>query len=311
MRTEQSLPLPFTSEPVLDLHADATKVEVLPVARGEEPRIEIEGRGASELDGRAPLKVELRGSVVFVRFDHEWVDRWPTPMEIKKLILHVPAHVKAKLHCDMGKVRIHGLAGCDLDVEGNAGKLELEEVRGRLKLVMHMGSIWGDRLGGTFDVRSDAGSVALGVDALDDGEHVIRTAMGSVKVDLAKGLSVKVETSTTLGAARSTYPSNRDARAMLRLESQLGSVRVREAGEPEDPRHGDWPDWRKWWADAREVIVTNVPAASEYIPEAPPAPPASAESAEERELSMRKILEMVQQGKLTAVEAERLIRAMR
>ncbi len=310
MRTEQSIPLPFSAEPVLDLHADATKVEVLPVARGEEPRIEIEGRG--EIDGRAPLKVEQRGNVVFVRFDHEWAQRWPTPLEIKKLILHVPSHLKAKLQCDMGKVRIHGLAGCDLDVTGTAGKLELEEVRGRLKLVMHMGSIWGDKLGGTFDVRSDAGSVALSLDALDDGEHVIRTAMGSVKVDLPKGLEVNVEMSTTLGSARSTFPSKRDAKAVLRVESQLGSVRVREAGEPDDPRHGDWPDWRKWWADAREVIVTNVPAASEYIPPAPPpSSPPSPEAQQERELSMRRILEMVQEGKLTAVEAERLIRAMR
>ncbi|MFT3836553.1 MAG: hypothetical protein QM723_06120 [Myxococcaceae bacterium] len=309
MRHEQSIPLPFGPEPVLDLHADATKVEVLPVARGEEPRIEIEGKG--EIDGRAPLKVEQRGAVVFVRLDHEWVERWPTPMEIKKLILHVPAHVKAKLHCDMGKLRIHGLAGCDLDVEGNAGKLELDEVRGRLKLTMHMGSIYGERVGGTFDVRTDAGSVALAIDALDEGEHFMRTSMGSVKVDLARGLDVYVDGSTTLGSVRSSYPSKRDAKTVLRLESQLGSVRVREAGEPDDPRHGDWPDWRKWWADAREVIVTNVPAASEYIPPAPPEPAEPTEAQQERELSTRKILEMVQDGKLTPVEAERLIRAMR
>jgi len=302
MRTEQTIPLPFTAEPMLDLHSDATKVELLPVAPGDSPRIEIEGRG--EIDGHSPLKVELRGNVVFVRLDHEWVDRWPAIIEIKRLILHVPAHVKARVHCDMGKLRVHGLAGCDLDASVNAGKLELEEVRGRLKLVGSMGAIWGEKVGGTFDVRSDAGSVHLGIDALDDGEHHIRTAMGSVKVDLARGLEVKIETSTTLGSARSSYPSNPAAKAVLRLESQLGSVKVREAGEADDSRHGDWPDWRRWWAEAKEVI-TNVPPSSDAAPTSPPA-----EGAEDKETSMRRILEMVQNGKLTAVEAERLIRAM-
>jgi hypothetical protein len=302
MRTEQTIPLPFTAEPLLDLHADATKVELLPVAPGDTPRIEIDGRG--EIDGRAPLKVELKGNVVFVRLDHEWVDRWPAIIEIKRLIVHVPGHVKARVHCDMGKLRVHGLAGCDLDVSVNAGKLELEEVRGRLKLVGSMGAIWGEKLGGTFDVRSDAGSVHLGIDALDDGEHFIRTAMGSVKVDLARGLDVKIETSTTLGSARSSYPSNPGAKAQLRLESQLGSVRVKEAGQAEESRHGDWPDWRRWWAEAKEVIA-NVPAVSDAAP-----PPTPAGDAEEKAANMRKILEMVQSGKLSPVEAERLIRAM-
>ncbi len=106
MRSQQTIPLEFSGEPVLDLHADATMVEVLPVASGEAPRVEIEGRG--EIDGRAPLKVELRGNVVFVRLMHDWADHWPVPLEIHKLVLHVPAHVRARLHCDMGSCAFTG-----------------------------------------------------------------------------------------------------------------------------------------------------------------------------------------------------------
>ncbi len=131
--------------------------------------------------------------------------------------------------------------------------------------------------------------------------------MGSVKVELAKGLDVKVETFTSLGTARSSYPDHPHARATLRLEAQLGSVRVREKGEAEDPRHGDWPDWRRWWsgaASAFERPPASAPSASAR-PESFDAPPAG-----DRDTSVRLILEMVQAGKLSAVEAERLIRAM-
>jgi hypothetical protein len=301
MRAQQTIPLELGAEPVLDLHADATMVEVVPVAAGEAPRVEVEGRG--EFDGRAPLKVEQRGGVVFVRLMHDWAEHWPVPLEIHKLVLHVPAHVKARLHCDMGRLRVRGLAGCDLEASSNAGKLELTDTRGRLKLAVNAGSVSGERVGGTFDVRSDAGSVRLSIDALDDGEHLIRTAMGSVRVELAKGLDVKVETYTSLGSARSSYPDHPHAKATLRLEAQLGSVRVREAGQAEDPRHGDWPDWRRWWAGPRPPPPPAPP---------PPSPPPGVDAppAGDRDASMRRILEMVQAGKLTAVEAERLLRAM-
>ncbi len=305
MKTQQTLNLEFTDEPVLDLHADATAIDVLPARSGESPRIEVEGLGA--FDGRAPLKVERRGSVVFVRLIHGWAENWPVPLEIRRLAVYVPAHVKARLHCDMGRLRISGLAGCDLEASSNAGKMELAEVRGRLKLSVNAGAINGEHLGGTFDVRSDAGSVKLSIDQLDEGEHLVRTAMGSVKVELAKDLDVKVETFTSLGSARSNYPEHPNAKATLRLEAQLGSVKVREAGSTEDPRHGDWPDWRRWWASSGAQAVASV-FTSDEGPRPPP--PNGPSAAQEREVSMRKILEMVQDGKITAVEAERLIKAM-
>jgi hypothetical protein len=155
----------------------------------------------------------------------------------------------------------------------------------------------GEHLGGTFNVRSQAGSVRLSIDALDPGTHTVRTSMGAVKVELAKGLTVRVETLATLGAARSNYPSTPNADTVLRLEAELGSVKVREGGTPEDARHGDWPDWRRFWHDVVGSVAEQL--------DTPPKAPKKVSDAE-----LREVLDLVQQGKITAADAERLIRAM-
>ena len=116
--------------------------------------------------------------------------------------------------------------------------------------------------------------------------------MGSVRIELAPGIDVKIEARTVMGSTRTRYPSNPSAAAELKLEAELGSVRISEGSGAPDPRHGDWPDWRRLW-EAAEAFVT-------------PAPVKPAPSGEE----LRQILAMVEAGKINAAEAERLIRAI-
>jgi len=215
--------------------------------------------------------------------------------------LFVPPHVRAKLAVQGGKLTIDGLAGCDLSVAATAGSVELDRSRGRFALAVDSGMVRGERLGGSFDVRCQAGAVTLGLDALDPGVHHLRTTMGSLKVELAPGLDVKLESNATLGSARASYPSNPDAKTTLRLSADLGAVRVREGGAVQDDRHGDWPDWRRFWRDVVDPIST---AAANTVPtQAPPA----AQSPDE----LRRVLELVQSGALNVADAEKLIRALR
>lgn len=280
---QKSWGLPFGPRPILDFEAGASSVEVLPVEPGGQPRIEAK---------HAQLDVTTSGEKVLVRIAgfRGAPDLGPGLIggAVSALLgarfggefkLYLPPNVQARIAANASEARIRGLAGCDLDVSTHAGQVTLEDCRGRFTLKANAGQIVGKRLGGTFKVESGAGEVLLDIVQLDDGEHSVHSTMGAVKIDLKPGLDVRIESRTVMGSTRTKFPSNPDAKAVLRLEAELGAVKVRE-GEPcEDPRHGDWPDWRKQWA----VEV-----------EAPPD-------------ELRTILELVRQKKLSPEEADRLI----
>lgn len=280
----QVTPLPLSDKPSIELNTDALDLELIALQPGETPSLETRG-------GRV-VTARLDGEVTRIDVASSWSSFFELP---RRITLKVPAHVRARISNDAGRIDVTGLAGCDLELASHAGSLMLDNVRGRLVLSVASGTIKGAHLGGTLDVRSSAGAVRLQVDALDSGAHLVRTGMGSVKLELAKGIAVRIETSTTVGSARSTYPSTADAPAVLRLEADLGSVSVREGDHPEDPRHGDWPDWRRTWTDVvqevRDVLV----------------PPRARDNKQE----VRRVLELLHDGKVSIDDAEQLLRAMR
>ncbi len=283
MKTRK-LSLPFGDSPILDFEANASQLTVLPCAPGEAPYLEWEG--AAE-----PL-VKREGEVVTVGLNSRGF--WGA-LELGhyKMTLRVPPQLKARFSCEMGRISISQLAGCDLDVSASAGSLELRDVRGRFKLKANAGQIKGDALGGTFDVECGAGSAKLNIVALDVGEHRIHSNMGQVRIDLAPGLDVRIDAHTVMGSTRVKYPVNPKSETILRLEAELGSVKVGEGAGHEDVRHGDWPDWRKLWEAAGDLMTVR---------------PAKSAAASPEEL--RQILGMVENGKINAAEAERLIRAI-
>ncbi len=203
--------------------------------------------------------------------------------------LHLPTNVRARITANMGEVVASGLSGCDLTVQTSAGSLLLDDCRGRFTLKAKAGRIVGRRVGGTFDVESGMGEATLDIVALDPGAHRVVSTMGAVKVDLIPGLDVRIESRTVMGSTRTRYPSNNDAKTLLKLEAELGSVRVREGGAYEDPRHGDWKDWRTEWRDTTS-----------------PTPPTKPDP----DAELRRILDLVAQKKVSPEEAERLISAI-
>jgi DUF4097 and DUF4098 domain-containing protein YvlB len=230
--------------------------------------------------------------------------------------------VRARIRNDMGSVRISGLEGCDLDVSTSAGQLRLEDIRGRLKLHADAGEIKGDHLGGSIEAECNAGSARLGIDYLDAGHHRVKSNMGSVRIELATGIRVRIEAKTVMGSTRVRFPSVADADAVLELAADLGSVKVNDGGAWSDERHGDWSDWRKYWADQtwpqhfgehgdrgnpfggnpfeRWAETAQRFARTVFQPPVPVV----------RDEELRRILSMVESGKLKADEAEKLIRAI-
>ncbi len=103
--------------------------------------------------------------------------------------------------------------------------------------------------------------------------------MGSVRLELARGIDVCVQTQTTLGSVRANYPVRDGAPATLVLSTEMGSIRVDEGSAVRPAR-----------------------------PPVPPTPPEPRPAREDPELE--RILKMVEAGDLSAQDADELLRAM-
>jgi SHOCT-like protein len=272
--------LPFDQKAVLELQTEVSTLTLLPVEPGQLPRMELSRNSADNVE----VHVEKVGEAVRVSLDPRPAFNWFGGWECRATI-YVPRDVHAALQTNAGSVSVRGLEGCELGIKANAGKIDLLDVYGLLHLSADAGSITGRGLGGYFDVEAHAGSVRMEILDLQPGEHRLRATMGSVRVELGRGMDVCIETHTSLGSVRNHYPVRADAPARLVLSTEMGSVRVDEA------------------SSAR---ATRRPAS--VRPDVPSAPETPRQPREDPELE--RILKMVEAGELSAKDADELLRAM-
>jgi len=269
--------LPFSQPAQLELHTEWGNVAVLPVEPGQSPRLELT-RGSSD---NVAVHVEKLGDVVRVSLDPQRSFNWFGGWECRAAV-YVPRDVRASVETNAGSVSVRNLEGCELGIKANAGKIEVVDVYGLMHLAAEAGSISGRGLGGYFDVSTSAGSVQLEILDLQPGEHRMRAAMGSVRLELARGMDVSVETHTSMGSVRNTYPVRQSAPTKLLLSTEMGSIRVDEA-----------------------PMLRPTPR---------PRPTESASQTENRsrreDPELERILKMVESGQLSAQDADELLRAM-
>lgn len=271
--------LPFGQPAVLELHAEFGNLALLPVEVGRRPRLEL-SRGSAE---HVEVYIEKVDDTVRVSLEPRPAFKWFGGWECRA-VAYVPRDVRAAVQTNAGSVSVRNLEGCELGIKANAGKIDLVDVYGLLHLGADAGSITGRGLGGAFDIETQAGSVRLEILDLQPGEHRVKASMGSVRLDLARGMDVAIDTHTSLGSVRNNYPVRADAPARLVLLTEMGSVRIDEAS-----------------------VVRPVPRAATEQREAPRA----AEKAPPREdPELERILKMVEAGELSAADADELLRAM-
>jgi hypothetical protein len=146
------------------------------------------------------------------------------------------------------------------------------------------------------------------VSELGPGEHRIRAQMGSVRVELARGIEVCIETHTNMGSVRNQYPSKRDAAAKLVVVTEMGSVRIDE---------GRWRSSNSWTgrpaayppaADRPQPPTDPARSEAPVATSSEPVPDQPKEKAADPELE--RILKMVESGELSAQEADELLQAL-
>jgi hypothetical protein len=273
---------------VLELQAEFGNLSLVPVEAGQTPRLELTRNTGDNVE----VFVEKVGDVVRVRLDprpaFNWFNGWDS-----RAMLHLPRDVRAAVQTNAGSITVRGLEGCELGIKANAGKIDLTDVYGLLHLGADAGSITGRGLGGFFDVETHAGSVRLEILDLQPGEHRIRATMGSVRLELARGMDVCVDAHTAMGSVRNAYPVNPDAPARLVLAADMGSVRIQEGSVYR-------PDRRP-----TATTETSTQSAETAQAQADGEPKPRSEDPE-----LERILKMVEAGELSARDADELLRAM-
>jgi hypothetical protein len=285
MQNGNTWELPFGQPAELELQTEWGNLALVPVEPGQTPRLQL-SQGSSE---NIAVHVEKVGDTVRVALDPHRSFNWFGGWECRAT-LYVPRDVHAHVQTNAGSVSARDLEGCELGIKANAGKIDLVKVHGLVHLSADAGSVTGRDVGGYFDVETHAGSVRLEISDLQPGEHRIRASMGSVRVELARGLDVSVETHTSLGSVRNRYPPRASGAARLMLSTEMGSVHVDEGSSA--PKAGR-------------------PTAA-YAPSRPerPVPPTQTASAPREDPELDRILKMVEAGELSAHDADELLRAM-
>jgi hypothetical protein len=270
--------LPFGSPAELQLLSEWGSLTLLPVEAGGQPRLELTRGSAEHVD----VNVERHADVVRVSLDPRrslsWFGGWEC-----RATLYVPPDVHAAVQTSAGSVTARDLHACQLGIKASAGKIHLERVYGVLHLAAEAGSIHGDDVGGMLEVQTQAGSVRLSIGSLQPGEHRIRGSVGSVRLEIARDLKVCIETHSSFGSLRTSYPSDPTSAVRLLVSTEMGSVRIDEApfgARPSPP-------------------VSSAPTSQHTA-----TPPRQADAELER------VLAMVESGELSARDADELLRAM-
>lgn len=217
--------LPLGEHPTLELVNDTAQLTIVPTSAGEAPYLELLG---AESD-RLLVHVVPEDGFTRVRIDagigpFAWTSGFRA-----HAVLHVPASLRARIRSSAGWLHVERLVGCALTLESDLGAISLEEVDGSVRAVTQAGRIDGENLRGSFDVCSAAGAVKLEIAGLEPGIHRVRTNVGAIKIDIARGMRVRIAARTDVGAAHVGFPSSPDAPAVLELVADVGSIRVRES----------------------------------------------------------------------------------
>lgn len=288
MNEDTTLVLPLDEHPLLDVTAAFAHLTIVPVGRGERPFAEVRSKR------RNRVRVHGENGKTFVRIGGE---DWGFGMWNGKdrVVLHVPAAVRARVAISAGRLFVERLDGCDLAVENDAGTIDLDDVGGALRIVTEAGRIDGQNVRGRLDVSSQAGAVRLDITGLEPGEHHVRAEVGAVKLELARGLPVRVDAKATMGAVKVDYPDAPGATAVLVVQTEVGAVRVRSSNRASVPVVPTWDDkagpYRSRPSEAAEESA------------------AAAGDATDDELE--RILAKVADGSLTPTAAAALLRALR
>jgi hypothetical protein len=188
-----------------------------------------------------------------------------------------------------GETELNGVAAEEIRVNVGAGSVQCIQTRGHLDVNVGAGKVSVLAHSGLARADSGTGDVLLDIAEVAPGDYRVDVGLGRGEVRFPAGAAINIRASSGIGKTRSEYPSSgEDAPTRLKINSGIGEVIVR----------------------AREGAAEASPGVT---PAGQPRPQRGARAASERrrEAEELRVLQLLEQGKISPQDAADLIAALR
>jgi hypothetical protein len=188
-----------------------------------------------------------------------------------------------------GETEVNGVTASEIRVSVGAGSVQCIQTRGSLDVNVGAGKVAVLAHAGLARADSGTGDVLLDIAEVVPGEYKVDVGLGRAEVRLPEGALVHIRSSSGIGKTRVEFPSAPDdAPSSLRLNSGIGEVVVKSRDAGTSPSAG-------------------------IRPAGQPRPQRGSRQAAERRLESEelRVLQMLEQGKITPQDAADLIAALR
>ena len=280
-QSAQSFSLDGINTVVVDQTAGVVTVRYC--GEGETPGVTSMGKAAPQLDVRREgdcLRIELKMA-------KGWIFRRKQgPVTIVRL-LPGPSDIRVSL--GYGELEVRDLDCPKMKLSVSAGKLTTYSTTGQLEADMGAGKITLNVHRGLARCDTGTGDLMMDIAEVVPGEYRANVGMGRVEVRLPKGAEIHVDASSGIGKARNEFGGAPEtAASRLKIDSGIGEtvVKVRDAS-----------------------TATAAPPAFTAKPQRPGRTSAGA-GRRRHEADELRILQMLEQGRITSQDAADLIAAL-
>lgn len=289
VRTEQNLA--FEGVRRVQIDQTAGKLTVRPCKEGETPGIVSSGNKAAPEISASRDGDQLH---IEVKLNKGWLFR--RRQGATTLIrLGNEALEQVKIDNGYGDTEVQGVTAADIRVNIGAGSFQGILTRGMLDVNVGAGKLAVLSHSGLARCDSGTGDVLLDILEIAAGEYKVDVGLGRAEVRLPSGAQVFIKASSGIGKSRIEFPSAPDSAATrLRLNSGIGECVVK----------------------AREPGAATPPASTDAAPVTPAGQPRpqrasrATRAAGRREAEEMRVLQMLEQGKITPQDAADLIAAL-
>lgn len=279
-RAEQAFSLDEIHDVSIDQTAGHLTIRIC--SEGETP-------GAYSVGQKSTPQLEVRHDgermVIEVKMAKGWLlRRKQGPTTVVRLL---PGLQTLRVNLSYGDLQVRDVSAETMKLEVGAGTITGYSTSGNVTADVGAGKLSLNAHRGLAKCNTGTGDVLLDVAAIAEGDYTVDVGMGRAEVRLPAGESVFVKASSGIGRARNEYPGASDsAPTRLRLMTGIGEVLVKARAVGED--------------DPQPPPITPKPQRSSR----------SGPVSRRRETEELRVLQMLEQGRITSQDAADLIAAL-
>ena len=249
---------------------------------GETPGV-VSGGGKS-----APrLEVRRDGDklLISIQLQKAWLFR--RKQGATTLVRLAPGPQFLKLDLGYGEIELRDFSADTIKLEVGAGTISCYSTRGDMDANMGAGKVSFHDHAGLASCDTGTGDVMLDIAEAAPGDYRVDVGMGKAEVRLPAGLDVAIKASSGIGKTRNDYPAGPESSVIrLKLTTGIGEVSVRARDSSQSP--------------ARPPVQPKPQRGSR-----------SAQPPMRHEAEELRVLQMLEQGRISSQDAADLIAALR